>query len=99
MQDCADASGVGSAMPSEEHGIMPKQETQAWDFIKSNPKFDGRTVCVAIFDSGVDPGAPGLQVRDDRCPFLLFSRHENGHLITRGPKNDLERAQCLFPRI
>jgi hypothetical protein len=42
--------------------LTPKQETKAWDFIQQNPSADGTGVVIAIMDSGVDPGAPGLMV-------------------------------------
>ncbi|KAK4839860.1 hypothetical protein QYF36_025562 [Acer negundo] len=45
--------------------LMPKEEIAADRFIKSHPEFDGRGVIIAIFDSGVDPAAAGLQVTSD----------------------------------
>ncbi|OMO97822.1 hypothetical protein COLO4_14332 [Corchorus olitorius] len=51
--------------------LMPKKEIDADRFVEANPQYDGRGALIAIFDSGVDPAAAGLQVTSDGKPKIL----------------------------
>lgn len=44
-----------------ENPYNPSFETGAVDFVKKNPKADGRGITIGILDSGVDLGHPALQ--------------------------------------
>lgn len=63
-----------NTVPSSSYptvGILPKDETQSSEFVKQNPAYDGKNVIVAIFDTGVDPGAIGLQTTSDGKPKII----------------------------
>ncbi|EPD60471.1 S8 family serine peptidase [Streptomyces sp. HGB0020] len=50
----------GKKTPAE-NPYNPSFETGAVDFVKKNPKADGRGITIGILDSGVDLGHPALQ--------------------------------------
>ncbi|MEU0697111.1 S8 family serine peptidase [Streptomyces niveus] len=54
------ATAPGANTPAK-NPYNPSFETGAVDFVKQNPKADGRGVTIGILDSGIDLGHPALQ--------------------------------------
>lgn len=63
------ASFAQEAFPAAD--LLPKKEIGATRFLEEHPKFDGRGTVVAVFDTGCDPAAPGLQVTSDGKPKII----------------------------
>ncbi|WP_381798477.1 S8 family serine peptidase [Streptomyces niveus] len=57
----AQASTAPGANTPAKNPYNPSFETGAVDFVKQNPKADGRGVTIGILDSGIDLGHPALQ--------------------------------------
>ena len=59
-------------------GWMPLLATGVPAFLAEHPSWDGRGVLIAILDSGVDPGVPGLDSTSAGRPKLLDLRDFSG---------------------
>jgi hypothetical protein len=64
-------SGAGEEVSGRFRGAMPKDDTGGSRFLANHPTFDGRGVVVCIFDTGVDPGAAGLQTTSTGAPKIV----------------------------
>nr|CDS21275.1 peptidase s8 s53 subtilisin kexin sedolisin [Echinococcus granulosus] len=51
--------------------MILKREIGALQFLKSNPEYDGRGTVIAIWDTGVDPTARGLQITSHGEPKII----------------------------
>lgn len=56
------------------HGWMPLASTGVNEFLRLHPTYDGRGVLIAILDTGIDAGIPGLSLTSTDAPKLLDLR-------------------------
>src|SRR6266508_1899931 len=80
----ADGSGAAMSQPAVDPavafmlGLMPLKSTGVDVFRALHPTYDGRGVLIAILDSGVDPGVPGLTTTSTGAPKVIELRDFSG---------------------
>lgn len=59
-------------------GLMPLKSAGVDLFRAAHPTYDGRGILIAILDSGIDPGVPGLTVTSTGAPKVIELRDFSG---------------------
>ncbi|KAH8402249.1 hypothetical protein KR009_010707 [Drosophila setifemur] len=67
-------SGIVESFPTG--ALVPKAETGILNFLQKYPEYDGRDVTIAVFDSGVDPRATGLETLCDGTTVKVIERYD-----------------------
>ncbi|EDW32157.1 GL10584 [Drosophila persimilis] len=67
-------SGIVESFPTG--ALVPKAETGVLNFLQKYPEYDGKDVTIAIFDSGVDPRATGLETLVDGKTIKVIERYD-----------------------
>jgi tripeptidyl-peptidase-2 len=65
------------------HGLMSLASTGVDQFLRAHPTYDGRGVLIAILDTGIDPGIPGLSVTSTGDPKVVDLRDFSGEGAVR----------------
>ncbi len=80
----SDGSRASTARPAVDPavaymlGLMPLKSTGVDQFRALHPTYDGRGVLIAILDSGIDPGVPGLIATSTGAPKIVELRDFSG---------------------
>jgi subtilisin family serine protease len=78
-----------SAVSAFARGLMPLRSSGVDRFAADHPAWDGTGVLIAILDSGIDPGVPGLGMTSKGSPKILDLRDFSGE--GRIPLHRIER--------
>lgn len=66
------------ALTHTEWSFLPLSATHADEFVQEHPSYDGRGVIIFIFDTGVDPGVPGLLTTSEGTRKIIDVRDYSG---------------------
>ncbi len=74
----APVAAPDKALTRTEWSFLPLSATHADEFVRDHPTYDGRGVIIYIFDTGVDPGVPGLLTTSEGTRKVIDVRDYSG---------------------